>query len=356
MSTTNFGTNDALALKLWAKKAFADSVKETLYGKLIGTSDRSIIQVKDETSKSDGDRIRFALRSLPSGVGVQDDETLEGKEEGLTFTYFDLNLGEKRHAIKVDLNISEQRTLFDVRNEAKDALTEWTADYIDSTVFEYMTGLGLGANGASKYHPVNPLGGNSLDTFASDRIVYAGSATSDNTLGASDKMSLTLVDKLVERAKLASPTMRKANFDGKNLWVLIMHPWQVSALRANTSTGQWLDIQKSLTQGGGKGLLFEEGLGIYRDTLLIESTRIPTFTNGSAVSCARAVFLGAQAGVVAYGRKTKENGKLDIQERSIDYGKRLGQSVGFIWGIRRSKFSNQSDFASFAVDTAAAAL
>ena len=365
MSTTNFGTNDALALKLWAKKAFNDSVKETLFGKMIGTSDRSIIQVKDETSKSVGDRIRFSLRSLPSGTGVQDDETLEGNEEGLSFTYFDLNLGEKRHAIKVDLNISEQRTLFEVRNEAKDALVEWSADYMDTTVFEYMSGIGQGPVGSplapigtygSRYHTSGPLGGNALDAFSADRQVFGGAATSINTLTAGMGMTLSVVDKLVERAKLASPTMRKANFDGRNLWVLVLHPWQVSAIRSNTTTGQWLDIQKALTQGGGKGLLFEEALGVYRDVLMVESTRIPTFVNGSSVSCARALFLGAQAGVTAYGRKTKDSGKLDMVERSFDYGKRLGQSCGYIWGLRRTKFLGQSDFSSFAVDTAAAAL
>jgi hypothetical protein len=70
-------------LKLWSRKVWSDSVKETVYGRLIGTSDRSIIQVKDELSKSEGDRVRFGLRALPSGIGVQDEETLEGNEEGL---------------------------------------------------------------------------------------------------------------------------------------------------------------------------------------------------------------------------------------------------------------------------------
>jgi hypothetical protein len=97
--------------------------------------------VKDELKKGEGDRVRFQLRSLPTGIGVQDDETLEGKEEGLDFRYFDLTLGEKRHAIKVDLNLSAQRTIFDVRSEAKAALEEWIEDYCDTTFFEALSGL-----------------------------------------------------------------------------------------------------------------------------------------------------------------------------------------------------------------------
>jgi N4-gp56 family major capsid protein len=380
MSSTNFTSSDPNTLKLWSRKIWNDSVKETVYGRLIGTSDRSIIQVKDELSKSEGDRVRFGLRALPSGIGVQDEETLEGNEEGLSFTYFDLNLGEKRHAVKVDLNLSAQRTMFNVQQEAKDALTEWCSELLDTTTLEYLTGITkggayavaatglpthtlaqvIGGTGTAKYFPSGSLGGNAVADFAADRAVYPGTVTAPANITANDKMSLSLVDKLVERAKLASPTMRKASFDGKNVWVLLMHPYQVSAMRSNTTTGQWLDIQKALTMGGGKGLLFEEALGIYRDVLFVESTRIPLYLAGAgnAISCARAVFLGAQAAVMAAGREgnAKDFGKLKLAEKTFDYGKRYGIAATFIFGMARSKFTSQSDFASFAVDTAAAPL
>jgi N4-gp56 family major capsid protein len=131
-------------------------------------------------------------------------------------------------------------------------------------------------------------------------------------------------------------------------------------MRSNTTTGQWLDIQKALTMGGGKGLLFDEALGIYRDVLFVESTRIPLYLAGAgnAISCARAVFLGAQAGVMAAGREGSAEGfgKLKLAEKTFDYGKRYGIAATFIFGMARSKFNAQSDFAAFAVDTAAAPL
>lgn len=377
MSSTNFTASDPQTLKLWSRKVWSDSVKETVYGRLIGTSDRAIIQVKDELSKSEGDRVRFSLRHLPTGTGVQDEETLEGNEEGLSFTYFDLNLGEKRHAVKVDLNLSAQRTMFNVQSEAKDALTEWTAEMLDTTTLEYMTGIckggdysvgedGLpthtlaqviGGTGVAKYFPRGAFGGNAVTDFTANRTVYAGTATAAANITANDTMTLSVVDKLIERAKLASPTMRKASFDGKKVWVMLLHPYQVTSMRTNTSAGQWLDIQKALTSGGGKGLLFEEALGIYRDVLFVESTRMPQFLAGAgnAIPCARAVFLGAQAGVMATGRqgKSSEFGKLALAEKTFDYGKRYGVAATFIAGMARSKFNGQSDFAAFAVDTAA---
>lgn len=358
MSSTRFTSTSAHAVKIWARKAFNDAVKATLYGKLTGKSDRSIVQVKDEL-KGEGDRVRFGLRALPSGLGVEEDETLEGNEEGLDFRYFDLNLGEKRHAIKVDLNLSAQRTMFDVRAEAKEALGEWLEEYLDTTFFEYLTGSGVGLAGASKYHK-SALGGNTLLAPSTDRIVYGGNATAANNVDIADTMSLSVLDKVAERVKLASPTMRKASFGGKSGWVVIMHPYQVTALRNNTNTGQWLDIQKAAMMGGKitDNPLFSEALGMYRDFILVESTRVPTFTNygaGANVGAARALVLGAQAAVVAHGKGTDETGRLALAERTFDYGKRYGVAATMIWGLAKSRFDNQSDFAVFAIDTAAAA-
>lgn len=360
MSTTKFETTSNLALKVWAKKAFNDAVKSTLYGKLTGSSERSIVQVKDELKKSKGDKITFGLRALPTGIGVQEDETLEGNEEGLDFKDFSLLLGEKRHAIKVDLNLSQQRTMFDVRAEAKSALGEWLEEYLDTTFFEYLTGSGKGSStSVSKYHPNGALGGNSLQTPSSDRIIYGGTtATSKATIAVGDVMTLSVLDKAAEALKLASPTIRKGSFDGKNAWVVILHPYQVNDLRSQTSTGQWFDIQKAAMMGGkvSDNPIWTESLGMYRDMILVESTRVPTFADygaGTNIAAARALILGAQAAVVAHGQDTDDMGKMSLVERTFDYGKRYGVGVTLIWGLAKTRFSSQSDFAVYAIDTAA---
>lgn len=357
MSTTQFTSASALAVKVWARKMFSDSVKATLYGKLTGTGDDAIVQVKTDLKKGEGDRVRFGLRSLPTGTGVQDDETLEGKEEGLDFKNFDLNLGEKRHAFKVDLNLSAQRTMFDVRAEAKAAANEWTEEYLDTTFFEYLSGLSAQTGVVSKYHQSGVLGGNALVAPANDRVVYPGTATSQATLAVGDVMSLSVLDKVALRLKRANPTIRKGRFDGKRAWVVIMSPEQVNSLRANTSTGQWLDIQKAAMMGGkvSDNPIWSEALGMYRDMILIESVRVPQFLGGAGgnIPCARALVLGAQAAVVGHGNGTDDQGRIKAAERTFDYGKRYGISVTLIWGMAKTVFNGQSDFAVFAVDTSA---
>ena len=359
MSTTTFKTDNALTLKLWGKKAFQDSVKDTLFGKLMGSSDRSIVQIKDDLQKSAGDRIRFRLRALPQGVGVDGDQTLEGNEEGLSYSHFDLGIDVKRHAHKVDMLMNQQRVDFNLRSEAKEAQSEFWQEYLDTTFFEYLAGLNK-SNGLLDltYHNGNTFGNNTLRAPTTGRQFYAGSATSKGTITSSDVMTLTEIDRLVENAKLATPTFRKAKFGGKTAYVLVLHPRQVYDLRTNTNQGQWLDIQKAAMQGGkvSDNPIWGEALGMYNGVILVEHTRIPTFNNagsGNNLPGARALFLGAQGAVCGFGRETPGASRMKWVEKKFDYDAKFGVSAGLIWGLNKTTFDDV-DFGVMALDTYAA--
>ena len=88
MSTTTYGVNDTLSNKLWAKKLAAEALKETYFGKFMGTGSDNMIQVKNESSTNAGDSVTFGLRMQLAGDGVTEAQTLQGNEESLT-TYSD---------------------------------------------------------------------------------------------------------------------------------------------------------------------------------------------------------------------------------------------------------------------------
>lgn len=370
MSTTSFSTNSTLAVKLWARKTFSDAVKTTLYGSLTGTADTSIVQRRDDLSKGEGDRVRFRIRTLEDGDGgAEEDQTLEGNEDGLDFSYFDMFLGERRKAFKVDLNLSAQRTMIDVRAEAKDAIEEWTEEYLDTTFMEYLSGAGYGlksvviaptqAGLTSRYHKLNGnLGGNIILAPSADRIVYGGTGNvSPASVTVGDTFTLSIIDKLVERAKRNSPTMRKATFQGKRKWVIVLSPEQVTSMRTNTSAGQWLDITKARQAGTTSDLFGGEVVGEYRDTIIVESVRIFRYYGGAGgnVEIHRGLFLGAQAAVTSSGGQTDGWGRMKLAERTFDYGKRYAVAATWIWGIAKARFQGQSDFGCMAIDTAAKA-
>jgi N4-gp56 family major capsid protein len=152
--------------------------------------------------------------------------------------------------------------------------------------------------------------------------------------------------------------MRAGSFEGKKKFICIISPEQVTALRQNTNTGQWLDIQKAAMQGGkvDGNPIMDGSLGIYNDFILVENTRVPQFNDyGSGqVQAHRALILGAQAAVVAFGHNADEKGRVKTKEKEMDYGKHLGIGSTFIWAMQKTRFADQSDFGVFCLDTAAA--
>ena len=94
-------------------------------------------------------------------------------------------------------------------------------------------------------------------------------------------------------------------------------------MRTNTSTGQWLDIQKSAMQGGeiSDNPIFNGALGVYNSVIIHSDTRIPFGVNGStgaAVTGVRRSFVaGAQAAVVGFGQDNGPN-RITWDEKTFD--------------------------------------
>jgi N4-gp56 family major capsid protein len=166
-------------------------------------------------------------------------------------------------------------------------------------------------------------------------------------------MSLTLIDKLVESAKLGSttgigPVIRPIMVGGDARYVVVMHTRQVTQLRANVNAGQWLDIQKAAMTGDGSAdnPIMTGALGMYNGAVLHESTRI---TNGvdsgtglPVATARRSILLGAQAGAIAFGQGQSFK-NFDWNEELFDYGNQLGVEAGLIHGIKKLRF-NAADF------------
>lgn len=109
---------------------------------------------------------------------------------------------------------------------------------------------------------MNQIGGNLAETRLqftgtqspiqpdSNHIITADGSGNDINLVAANVFVLTLLDKAKERAKTLTPAIRPIKIGGKSFYVGFIHPYQTTDMRINTSTGQWLDIQKAAMTGG----------------------------------------------------------------------------------------------------------
>jgi N4-gp56 family major capsid protein len=316
MATTSFALNDAYAVKLWSKELSVEAMKYTEIAPLIGTDAGSIVHKKEETEKGKGDQVTFGLRLQMTQDGFTENELAEGNGESLTIYTDQLTINELMGVagVKSDRTIDQQRVPFDLRAEARDGLADWWGKRISVSFFNQV--CGNTAEARTKY-----TGLQATTAPSASRIIWQGSQTADENLTSSNTMTLGLLDKAKEMAITASPLVRPINASGKSdigdyykavqegKYIWYGHPYQVTDLRTNTSTGQWLDIQKAVLTGGDvkDNPIMIGALGMYNNIILKSAFDVTSGVNsstGAAITTVkRGVLLGAQAAVVGYGMK-----------------------------------------------------
>jgi N4-gp56 family major capsid protein len=371
LAMTNIGVNDALAVKLWSKVLDHEALKYTDIAPLIGDDPNSIIHRKSETSKGPGDQITYGIRMQLVGAGFTENQLAEGNGESLT-TYSDkLVINELGHVVgvKSENSIDQQRVPFSLRDEAKGGLADWYAKRYSVAFFNQVCGNTLATD--VRFTGLNPV-------TAATRIIRQSGRASDDLLVPGDTFTLDLIDKAKEMAITATPKIRPAKF-GPNTglqgmgssgrrdynatltdnYVMYINPYQVTDMRRNTSTGQWLDIEKAATTGLGrtKNMIYSGAIGEYNSVILRSSFDLPSGISAGGVlvpNTARAVLLGGQAAMIAFGRKTTGPSNYRWNEELFDHKRRLEVSAWTIHGLKKTTYNNL-DYGTVVVSTYAAA-
>lgn len=355
MATTSFGVNDALAVKLWSKNLAAAERDYLDIAPLMGDDENSVIHIKSETRKGSGDKVTFGLMARMTGDGKTENETAEGSGESLSIYSDALYINELGHVagVKSENTIDQQRVPFDLREKAKMALGMWWADRKSASFFNQVCGYTPQTN--TKY-----TGLNAVTAPTSARRIVAGSGSADQDITSSDVFTLNLIDQAVEMAKVGANMVRPVRIGGQKKYVMYLHPYQVTSLRTNSSSGQWLDIQKAAMAGmeSKASPIYTGALGEYNGVILRSSQDVTQGVNGSSgaaiTTVRRAVLLGAQAACCAFGQNNGGPNKYRWNEELLDHKRKLEVSAWSIWGIKKTVF-NSADFGTVVVSTYAAA-
>lgn len=348
MAVTAFGTNDAQTVKIWSSLTLREALKATLFAKLMGTGKSAIIQRLVDLEKSAGDQIKYDLLMQMTGAGVTGDNRMRDNEEALVYYQDTVNIDQLRnaHAFR---RMSQQRTLHDMRMDAKANLSDWFNGTFDNYMFRTLCGDTTLTHGQTATAPT------------SNHIIYSGDATSQAGIGNNDQFSLADIDYAKEKAKTLTPPIRPTMVNGSEMYCVILHPYSVTDLRldvANSAYVDWPTIQMMAQKRGNDNPIFTGALGVYNNCILFESTRIYS----PAASVRRNLFLGAQAGVFAMGgaydaiEKTRvgKDNLMSWYEEVDDYGNEKGISVGCIFGMNKSVF-NSADYGLITIASYAAA-
>lgn len=365
MSYGSWGVNDAMAVKKWAMEV-ADAERDSLdIFPLIGDGDDSIIHRRRETEKGKGDKVTFSLRARPTQKGIGSSSRAEGNAESLSI-YSDSILIDEMGAnfgAPSEYTIDAQRVPFNLREQCKNANRDWWVDRLSKTFFNHVCGY-TPANTESAtsgllYTGLNPVTAPAVNTNITGsgivRQIWQGSAGADESLGNSDTFTLGLIDRAVEAAKTGNSMIRPIMIAGKPHYVMYLHTSQVTALKTSTSGVNWYESQRFAYMGKEKdNPIFTGALGEYNNVILRSSQDVTPGVNsstGASVSnTRRAVLLGAQACVCAYGTKYTEGRRYRWSEELLDHSRLLEVATFSIWGLKKAVF-NGNDHGCLVVST-----
>lgn len=359
MAQTIVAFGDPKAQKKWSANLAVDTRKKSYFeNRFIGTDDNNIIQRKTELETDAGDTISFDLCVQMRNKPTYGDARLEGKEESLKFYTDQVIIDQVRHAASAGGKMSRKRTAHDMRMIAKNRLGDYFARLVDELFFMYLSGARGINQDFIEDTSYTGFAGNSFTAPDAAHIIYGGSATSKASLANTDKMTVTVVEKAVTKAAMMQAldpsvaNMVPVTNGADDQYVMIMSPFQEFDMRTNTTTGQWLDIQKAAAAAEGRNNpIFKGALGMINNVVLHKHRNVVRFNDygaGTNLDASRALFLARQAGIVAYG--TAGGLRYSWEENTKDYGNEPTVASGFIGGIKKTTF-NGKDFGVISIDT-----
>jgi N4-gp56 family major capsid protein len=318
-----FATGNALTRKAWAKKWWMEAKTLSYFYEngFVGTSSENIIVEFPDLEKDKGDVIYLGQIRELSGAGVANDAQMEDAEEVPPTYDNSVTLTQIRNAVRTAGREMEMRPSDNaIREYAKELLRRWMAAKIDQDIFT--------AIGASP-----------------TKIIYGGDATLTTDVAQEDYMTLSLIAKCAVYARKAQPKIVGPTVKGKQTnGVIVLSEDQ--AYDVTERDASWNQSRMEAAVSGTDNPLFTGALGMKNLIPIHSHPRVASVTTwgGGAIPGATALFMGIQAGAIAYSTK-----KI-WEEKTFDYQNKVGFCIGSIYGVSKSVF-NSADISVVAVRT-----
>lgn len=353
---------DPKAQQKWSAALAQDTLAKGYFTKkFIGKGDNNIIEQKTELESEKGDLISFDLSVQLRGKPTQGDARVKGSEENLRFYTDQVRIDQTRKPVSAGGGMTRKRTAHNLREVGRNRLSDYWAKYMDELMFIYLSGARGTNEDFIEDTDFTGHGGNAIEAPDATHQLYGGDATSFATIDAADTFTRDVVERASTNARMMraqdpdTANMQPVSVNGEMHYVCVMSPFQEHDMRTQTGTSGWLEIQKAAAAAeGSKNKIFKGGLGMINNTILHSHESAIRFNNagaGANVAAARALFMGRQAGVIAYGINSGK--RFFWKEEVEDYGNEPTIVGGTIVGVKKTRFNNK-DFGLQAIDTAAA--
>lgn len=353
MAHTDFGALSDLQKTVHSTKIAKQNRDENFFmsneflGKGIEDMNRPLFRVTELTKDVRGSRAVMPLVTDLTGGGVVGDNILEGNEEALEADSQTIQIDQLRNGVRSKGKMSEQETVIRFRVQSRDALGFWLADTLDELQFLTLAGRSYSLN----------TDGSARDTgsqlpqlaFASDvtaastnRIMYAGSATSEATLTTSDTMTWDMVTQAKAFAK--RKRIRPIRQGGKMFYILVLSTEQCRDLE---KTSDYKTLTAQAMPRGASNPLFQNAKKVINDIVIYDHQKVFNtlgLDSGSKWGASGTVD-GAQAFLMGAGAAGQAMiGSAEWAESdNTDYKNRPAVATGRIVGMLKPQFKSRYD-------------
>ena len=376
MAVTNIGVGDAKAVRRYSAELAVDVRKESYFSrKFMGEGQKAMacITVLTDLEKESGELISYDLAIRKRMKPIQGDTVLRGQEEDRKFATATIMVDQLRGGSNLGGRMSRKRIIHDLRESEKPLQSQWWASVFDEGLMMYLSGGGLdsGTGNAvfsnTDFIESTGFAGYATNTFKAPsamRRLYGNDATSKASIDATDIMAIELINRAVARAKSGFadsvgnpiPALQPIKVDGEDHFVCVMSTFQAHSLRTAAGS-EWTIIQRAAAAAEGRNNpIFKGGLGMINNVVLHEHPSILTQNNygaGANLPAARALFLGRQAGVVAFG-SPGTGLRFNWQEEMEDRDNQIVITSNAILGMNKCTYAvngTDYDFGVIALDT-----
>ncbi len=354
MTTTQFTSADVQTVKLWTDRTYYDTISdETLVGQMI--KDGTLI-LKEDLNKSAGDQVKYHFLARQTGKGLIGDQSATGNEKALTYHQDTLDINELRYVIEIPnkRTISSQRVKFNLPEDTYVSLKNWMIERMTVGALNQLGGFTSTAftydgetYNSSDYTQLTGM--NAATAPSSTRIIRPNALTTDQAVNADTTATLRFshIDEAVEGARINRPYI--IPFDGAIKFKCYVHVKQFRELIQDTTAPiQYRDIMLAKINGGATDAELIGETMQYNQTLIISTDKVPngvhSGTGAVQTNVRRAIFVGKQAGCVAFGQGFSANGATTpgfaYMEDLIDVGKWRRIAISSIFGIEKTIFNS----------------
>lgn len=327
-----------LTPKQWDDQFFSEYVRDSRFFPYEGTSENSIIHVKENLTKSRGDTVYFALANRLSGAGVTGNGLLEGNEEKLNSREYGQTVQTFRNAVAVT-DHDEQLSAIDLRNAGKSMLKLWAMELKRDqiiTALGSIDGVAFGSASAAQR--------NAWTARNSDRVLFAKTsgysathATGLNNVLAADTLTPARVSLMKRIAQRATPKIKPIRINGDREYFVLFANTLAFRDLANDAT-MLAANRDARVRGTDDHPIFQGGALVWDGVVIVEVPEIGVFNNtaGTVVQVGPNYLCGAQALGVAMAKRPKST--TDVR----DYGFVQGVGVQMMHGIGKMTFDTSA--------------